>query len=708
MKIQLISKTQGFGIYENKSIDEIIVGQARVSSGKDESTLFENPDKLLRHCITNQHWSIFNLANLGFYIETSRAIGREILRHSSINPTEFCITGDSKLTFIMPSGKTYKVPIKDFYERLKFGSKPIIKKGNKLNLESIEDNILYSTQELSKFGFDKTTLKKKATSGEIPYIRNKNIYNVNCYYFLGSDVKQSYNTDRTIVFDLSDRLLKMKLKTYDLETKTFTTTLIKDVFFNGIKPIYKITLEDGSFIKCTKEHKFFNGKEFLPIEDIISLELNKDLTVKIFKREYVAKNGIPLYQNKDHLLQAKKESLIHKSGVPYIAEKFKVSYYTIRKWLRIHKIQFTKKETALMYEVWNKNKSGYKVKPRCLDSRIKQSLNTPKGKEHHSYKGGSKNLPERNLIQKYINSKRALIYKKNGGVFCSRCKIETHKLELHHIEEITRNPQKSYDVNNITPLCRSCHKEIHRELAKIPHEKIYDLENYDWSSIRPEECKEYLTIGFNKRKKKKENEKINNQTYVLKKIINVEFVGLEECYDLETINENHNYIANNIIVHNSQRYSSNISLEDVELRLQSKSNRQSSTDKFDPILENWGQNRLASDIITATCNTVENLYHDLIENGVAKETARFILPECTTTKMYFNGTIRNWITFLNARLHKTAQKEIRLIAEEIRDIFIKECPIISKSLYNFDDAYNIHILERIVLEKYKVYNNVVK
>ena len=151
----------------------------------------------------------------------------------------------------------------------------------------------------------------------------------------------------------------------------------------------------------------------------------------------------------------------------------------------------------------------------------------------------------------------------------------------------------------------------------------------------------------------------------------------------------------------SQRYSSDLKLEDVELRLQSKSNRQSSTDKFDPILENWGQNRLASDVITATCNTVENLYHDLIENGVAKETARFILPECTSTRIYFNFRIRELITFLNARLHKTAQKEVRLVAEQIRDIFIQECPIISASLFNFKGAYEVPILDRVVLEKYK-------
>jgi len=698
MKVELISKTQGMGFYKNESIDNIIVGQARISSSRDINELFKEPDKLLRHCILNQHWSIFDLANLGFYVETSRAMGREILRHWTIHPTEFCITGESELTFITPKETVYKVSIKDFYERMKFGSKPIVKKGNELNLESIEHNRLYSTQELVKFGFNKSTLRKRAISGKIPYTRSKNIYNIDCYYFLGSDVKQLYNTDRTIIFDLSNRLSKMKLKTFDLETKTFTTSIVKDVFFNGVKPVYKVILEDNSFIKCTKEHKFFNGEEFLPLENIISLELNNDLTVKNFKYNYVAKNGIPLYQNKDHLLQAKGESLICKLGVSYIAKKFGVSYHTIRKWLRIHKIQFTKKETSLMYGCWNKNKPGYKVKPRSLDSRIKQSLNTPTGKDHHSYRGGSRNLTERDLIQKYINSKRALIYKRNGGIFCSRCKTETCKLELHHIEPVTRNPQRSYDIDNITPLCKSCHKDIHRELAKIPHDKIYDLENYDWSSIRPIECKSYSPIGFNKKKKFQNLNKLNGQTYSLKKIIKVEFVGFEECYDLETINGNHNYVANNIIVHNSQRYSSDIEVELIELREQSKSNRQSSTDIIsDSFINNIAQ---------LNVDTTINNYKKLLENNVAKETARFILPETTTTQIYLNGTIRSWITFLNARLHKTAQKEIRLIAEQIRDIFIKECPIISECLYNFENAYNVHILERIVLEKYKVYDKI--
>ena len=150
----------------------------------------------------------------------------------------------------------------------------------------------------------------------------------------------------------------------------------------------------------------------------------------------------------------------------------------------------------------------------------------------------------------------------------------------------------------------------------------------------------------------------------------------------------------------SQRYSDNISVEEVELRKQSKSNRQSSTDI---ITDDVAYNLVNNSIGLSTVN-----YKQLLDNEVAKETARFILPESTTTTIYMNFRIRELITFLNARLHKTAQKEIRLIAEEIRDIFIQECPIISKCLFNFENAENIHILERIVLEKYNVYELVVE
>lgn len=145
----------------------------------------------------------------------------------------------------------------------------------------------------------------------------------------------------------------------------------------------------------------------------------------------------------------------------------------------------------------------------------------------------------------------------------------------------------------------------------------------------------------------------------------------------------------------SQRYSKSTKMEYIELREQSVDNRQSSTDTiYDSELQI---------MVDETVEKSRKTYDALIRKNVAKEVARFVLPETATTRLYMNGSIRSWITFLNARLHKTAQKEIRILAYEIRDCLIKECPIISSALYNFENSYNVHILDRLVLEKYGVY-----
>jgi thymidylate synthase (FAD) len=158
----------------------------------------------------------------------------------------------------------------------------------------------------------------------------------------------------------------------------------------------------------------------------------------------------------------------------------------------------------------------------------------------------------------------------------------------------------------------------------------------------------------------------------------------------------------------SQRYKAVSELEPIEIRKQCENNRQSSTEVFDPVFrfEDWESPREASDWIGGNLKYTQGLYLKLIEEGVAKECARMILPETTQTTLYFNGKIRDWITTLNQRLHKTAQKECRLVAEQIRNIFIQECPIISKMLFDFEDAYDCHILDRVLLEKYGVYQSV--
>lgn len=146
----------------------------------------------------------------------------------------------------------------------------------------------------------------------------------------------------------------------------------------------------------------------------------------------------------------------------------------------------------------------------------------------------------------------------------------------------------------------------------------------------------------------------------------------------------------------SQRYAPINKYEPIELRWQAKNNRQSST----KILSDEEINKSVTEHIKQT----EKLYQDLLSFGVARESARMISPETASTVLYLNGTVRVWLSVLNQRLHKTAQKEIREPIQLVKEQFIKHCPIISKMMFNFEDAENCHIFERIILEKYGVYN----
>jgi thymidylate synthase (FAD) len=85
-------------------------------------------------------------------------------------------------------------------------------------------------------------------------------------------------------------------------------------------------------------------------------------------------------------------------------------------------------------------------------------------------------------------------------------------------------------------------------------------------------------------------------------------------------------------------------------------------------------------LINNFLNHSDKLYSQLLEAGVAREQARMVLPLATTTKIHMTGSIRSWIHFLELRDDGHAQKEIQLIAKEIKHIFIQEFPIISKAL----------------------------
>lgn len=123
----------------------------------------------------------------------------------------------------------------------------------------------------------------------------------------------------------------------------------------------------------------------------------------------------------------------------------------------------------------------------------------------------------------------------------------------------------------------------------------------------------------------------------------------------------------------STRYSNRIQFEPIELRKEHPTNRQSSTEVFDPVIKE-GERGDANSVLKDALEDISLIYNKLIEAGVAKECARHILPGCLTTTMTCNGTLRSWLAFLNVRCDEHAEKEIQIIATNIGELLEKELP----------------------------------
>jgi thymidylate synthase (FAD) len=122
----------------------------------------------------------------------------------------------------------------------------------------------------------------------------------------------------------------------------------------------------------------------------------------------------------------------------------------------------------------------------------------------------------------------------------------------------------------------------------------------------------------------------------------------------------------------SQRYSVAQDLEEVQLRKQAEKNRQSSTDEFtDGLFLAKVREHLGRSV---------SLYNQAIKLGVAKESARLLLPLTTETTMYMSGTIRSWVHYIDLRSQEDTQKEHRDIANACKDIFVEHFPNISLAL----------------------------
>ena len=154
------------------------------------------------------------------------------------------------------------------------------------------------------------------------------------------------------------------------------------------------------------------------------------------------------------------------------------------------------------------------------------------------------------------------------------------------------------------------------------------------------------------------------------------------CLEIDTTRD----IAHQIVRHRSfsfqefsQRYANPEDMANTfmtrEARLQDEKNRQNSIELSDESELHYAWKEKQQEVI----NTARNAYDWAIENGIAKEQARVVLPEgCTKTRLYMNGTIRSWVHYIELRGANGTQKEHMEIAHACAKVISKIFPIMNE------------------------------
>ena len=129
----------------------------------------------------------------------------------------------------------------------------------------------------------------------------------------------------------------------------------------------------------------------------------------------------------------------------------------------------------------------------------------------------------------------------------------------------------------------------------------------------------------------------------------------------------------------SQRYAdTNLLSEEIplpKLRRQDIKNRQNSTDDIDPYIVQKYE-ILMEEHFKASMD----LYNKMLDDGIAKECARFVLPLSTPTRVYMTGSCRSWVHYIHLRSAHGTQKEHMDVANECKTVFTQQFPTVAEAL----------------------------
>jgi thymidylate synthase (FAD) len=612
----------GFVRLDGALADDLsVVNGARVSFARRKDVMDESDEGLIRFLMRDRHGSPFEHNAFRFHVRCPIFVAREWFRHRI-----GCLTGDTEVTFVNVDGDACSRKTLDELWRM-------WNQGER-DGHALDQGTRSRVREMAASGQSQRSIARELGCGR------RAVRTV----LAGSDGFR----------DATWRVRKMRVRVLDEETQNFTTGHIGDVIDKGVQPVYELTLADGKRLKLTENHRVLTDRGWLRMREAVGL-VGDGPDAQMTRECSLLVNGVPVHQNRDWLAQRRRDGL----SVSMIAEEAGCSYHTVRKWLARHGLSFTLEERRAGRPPWNKGRSGYAIRLHHSPAHLAAIRAARTGPSSNFWRGGL--TKERASVAAWTTMQAPKVHHQYDYT-CQNCRRRGGKLHAHHILPVWLASARSRDIGNLISVCESCHRQIHAtqgaELAFAQRfeDKIGFVEDRAAPGRR----------GF----------RLTAHPVV---VVALKYVGLRQTYDLSIDGPWHNFVANGVVVHNSfnefsLRYAK--ATEDFyvpepeDVRTQVGKPGAYRFEQVDPGLAETTREELQ-----ALYDQAYATYTRLVEQGVARELARSVLPVGAYTQFYWTVNARALMNFVSLRNSEFAQLEIRRYAEAVEAFFAELMPV---------------------------------
>ena len=621
-RIELLD--HGFVRLDASMADDLSVANAaRVSFARRKEELDDSDRGLIRFLMRDRHGTPFEHNSFRFHIRCPIFVAREWMRHRI-----GCLTGDTVVTFVDTNGHGTRALAKTMDEIWSAWTE------GERDGHALDDGTAARVGELALMG-----VSQRAIAGHLG---------------LGRRAVQSVENGKGGRRDARWRIRGMELRVLDESTNEFTVGHIDDIVDKGVQPVYRVTLADGKAITLTENHRVLTDEGWRTLREALGLVGEGDAVRKTRTARFVI-NGTPAYRDPQWLRARRAEG----KSVQEIADAARCSYHTVRKWLQIHDLKFTAAERYRSRTPWNKGVRGYRTSLRHTPEHREAIRRARSGTRSNFWRGGV--TSERASVAAWTTTKAPSVHAQYDYT-CVSCGGSGGRLHAHHIVPVWADSTKARDVGNLITVCDACHRRTHRTRDS---ELAFAREHAD-------------RVGFaiDVPAPDRRGWKLTGHPV---EVVDVEYVGLRQTFDLCVGGPWHNFVANGIVVHNSfnefsLRYAKATDdfyvpdLDDVRTQV-----GKPGAYTFEPV-----ESELAThtrDELRKVYDVAYETYIALVEAGVARELARSVLPVGAYTEFYWTVNARSLMNFVSLRAAETAQREIRRYALAVEAFLAREMPV---------------------------------